>query len=55
VISGVAVETANGARSASESIQSLAEQAEQLRASLRHFRLPEDARRPAGDRDVVAA
>jgi len=55
VISGVAVETANGARSASESIQSLAEQAEQLRASLRHFRLPEDARRPAGDRDVVSA
>jgi len=26
-----------------------------LRASLRHFRLPEDARRPAGDRDVVSA
>ena len=55
VISGVAVETANGARSASESIQSLAEQAEQLRSSLRHFRLPEDSRRPAADRDVVAA
>ena len=55
VISGVAIETANGARSASESIQSLAEQAEQLRSSLRHFRLPEDSRRPAADRDVVAA
>lgn len=55
VISGVAVETANGARSASESIQSLAEQAELLRASLRHFKLPEDGRRPSGDRDMVAA
>ncbi len=54
VISGVAVETANGARSASESIQSLAEQAEQLRASLRHFRLPEESRK-TNDRDVVAA
>jgi twitching motility protein PilJ len=55
VISGVAVETANGARSASESIQSLAEQAELLRSSLRHFKLPADGRRPAADRDVVAA
>jgi methyl-accepting chemotaxis protein len=55
LISGVAVETANGARSASESIQSLAEQAEQLRSSLRHFKLPEDGKRPAADRDMVAA
>ena len=54
VISGVAIETANGARSASESIQSLAEQAEQLRSSLQHFKLPGDARRPSADRDLVA-
>ncbi len=60
VISGVAIETANGARSASESIQSLAEQAEQLRSSLQHFRLPgdgrpaADVRRPAANRDLVA-
>ena len=55
LISGVAVETANGARSASESIQSLAEQAEQLRSSLRHFKLPEDARRAVAERETVAA
>lgn len=54
VISGVAIESANGARSASESIQSLAEQAEQLRLSLQHFKLPGDARRPSADRDLVA-
>ena len=54
VISGVAIETANGARSASESIQSLAEQAEQLRSSLQHFKLPGDGRRPSADRDLVA-
>ncbi len=56
VISGVAAETADGARSASESIQSLAAQAEQLRSSLQHFKLPADTRRAERtDRTVVAA